>query len=522
MPRLPVDRGATAEEMAQTIFGEGVSIESATYTGDNNASGVYTNGDTISPGVTPGDSGVILSTGNARNFTNRNGEYNQDTNQSSNMNGVDNDPTLNALAGANTYDAAMLEVEFIPTGDTLTMQFVFASEEYPEYVNSIYQDFVAVSINGVFVPMEIGNGDVDPGNINGGENESLFIDNTGDAYNTEMDGFTMTMTLTIPVNANDINTLQIIIADVSDSSYDSSLLIAADSLQTSLIANTDTVNVAPDGTKTVNLLANDTNTTGGTLTITHIAGQTAVVGVPITLGSGQIITLNSDGTVTVEGDSDEETVNLTYQVESSTGTTDTGFITINQAPCFAAGTFILTPFGEVPVEHIAVDDLVETMDNGPQPVRWHGSRTVDARGKFAPILIDEGTFGDHRALTLSPLHRVLISGAWSELLFGEEEVLIKARDLVNGKTIRQLEGGTVEYHHLLFDDHQIVFSEKLATESYLPGPQTSASFDPEIVKELCALFPELKNKGGTGYGQMARPGLKTFEVTAMANWALAS
>lgn len=522
MPRLPVDRGADAEEMANTIFGEGVSVQSATYTGDNNASGVYTNGNSVSPGVTPGDSGVILSTGNARNFSNRNGAYNQDTNQSSNMNGIDNDATLNAHAGANTYDGAILEVEFIPTGDTMTMQFVFASEEYPEYVNSIYQDFVAVNINGQFVPMEIGNGDVDPGNINGGENQSLFIDNTGSTYNTEMDGFTLTMTLTIPVIANDINTIQFIIADVSDSSYDSTLLIAAGSVQTALIANTDTVNVPLDGTRTVDLLANDENTTGGTLTITHISGQPAVVGVPILLGSGQILTLNADGTVTIEGDGDEETVNINYTVESSTGTSDTGFITITQAPCFAAGTFILTPFGEVPVEHIDVDDLVETMDNGPQPVRWHGSRTVQATGKFAPILIAEGTFGDHRALTLSPLHRVLIGGAWSELLFGEEEVLVKARDLVNGRTIRQIEGGTVEYHHLLFDDHQIVYSERLATESYLPGPQTSTSFDPEIVRELCSLFPELKDNDGTGYGQMARPGLKTFEVAAMANWAMAS
>lgn len=525
MPRLPVDRGASAIEMAETIFGDGVSVQSATYTGDNNASGVYTNGNAISPGVTPGDSGIILSSGNARNFSNRNGEYNQDTNQSSNMNGVDNNAEFNAVAGANTYDAAYLDVSFIPTGDVMTMQFVFASEEYPEYVDSVYQDFVAVSINGTYVPMEIGNGDVDPGNINDGENGSLFIDNTGDAYNTEMDGFTMTMTLTIPVNSGDINTLRIVIADVSDSSYDSSLLIAADSVQTSLVAQTDTVNMGLDATRTVDLLANDVNTTGGSLTITHIAGQTAAVGVPITLGSGQIITLNADGTVTFESDGDEEIVNLNYTVQSATGSTDTGFITVTQAPCFAAGTFIETPFGEVPVEHIDVDDLVETLDNGPQPVRWHGSRQVAATGKFAPIHISAGTFGEHRDLVLSPLHRVLIGGAWSELLFGEEEVLIKARDLVNGTTIRQMAGGMVEYHHLLFDDHQIVFSEKLATESYLPGPQTSASFDPEIVAELCAFFPELRDAdGGTGsgYGPMARPGLKTFEVAAMANWAMAS
>ncbi|MCB4379405.1 2,3,4,5-tetrahydropyridine-2,6-carboxylate N-succinyltransferase, partial [Synechococcus sp. MU1644] len=329
MPRLPVNTGASAMDMAETIFGDDVTIVSANYNGQNSSSGIYTNGDSVSPGVTPSDEGVILSTGHARNFSNRWGSYNQRTNRSTDTNGEDNNAEFNAVAGTNTHDASYLDVSFRATeAGQMTMQFVFASEEYPEYINSIYQDFVAVSINGDYVPLEIGDGHVDPGNINNGENESLFVNNTGGIYNTEMDGFTITMTLTFDIVPGQ-NDLRIVIADVSDSQYDSSLLIAADSVQTSLIANTDEVELPIGGTRTIDVLANDVNNTGNSITITHISGQPVSVGSPITLPSGQIITVNGDGTITFEGDSDEEQVNLTYTIDDGNGTTDVGYIKIN-------------------------------------------------------------------------------------------------------------------------------------------------------------------------------------------------
>ncbi|CUH51395.1 Hint domain-containing protein [Shimia marina] len=519
MPRLPVNTNASAIEMAETIFGDDVTILNASINVQNSSSGIYTNGDTISPGVTPSDEGVILSTGRATNFTNSNGAFNQRTNRSSNTNGEDDNPEFNALAGARTFDASYLDVSFEASeAGQMTMQFVFASEEYPEFTNSVYQDFVAVSINGSYVPLAIGDGDVDPRNINAGTNESLFVNNTGGIYNTEMDGFTQTMTLTFNINEG-VNDLRIVIADVSDNRYDSSLLIAGGSVQTSLVANTDTINLGLNGTRTVNILANDVNNTGNSLTITHILGQPVSAGSTVTLPSGQQITVNGNGTLTLVGDNDTEVVNFTYTVDDGNGTTDVGFVTVNQAPCFTAGTFIRTPNGEVPVECLEIGDLVETLDNGPQPIRWIGRREVPAEGKLAPIHIAANTFGEHRALALSPLHRVLVQDAWAELLFGEEQVLVAARDLVNDTTVTRVSGGTVEYVHILFDEHQIVFSEKLATESFLPGPQTKASFEPEIVEEIASIFPEMDMHTGTGYGPMARRGLRAYEVAALSNWA---
>ena len=86
--RLPVATNATANAMAEEIFGDGVTIVAASYTGDSRASGTYSNGDTVSPGVTPSDTGVILSTGRANRFTNNNGEANQSTQTSTNTSGI--------------------------------------------------------------------------------------------------------------------------------------------------------------------------------------------------------------------------------------------------------------------------------------------------------------------------------------------------------------------------------------------------------------------------------------------------
>ena len=514
---LAINIGASATAMAQEIFGDGVTVVGATYSGDSRSSGIYSGGDTTSPGVTPGDSGVIFSTGRAQDFTNSSGQANQSNSTSTNTSGVNNNADFNAAAGARTYDASFLDVDFIPTGDVMTMQFVFASDEYPEYTNSVYQDFVGVWINGVQVDLLVGNGDADPGNVNSTNNENLYVDNTGSQYNTEMDGFTVTMTLTIPVTAGTVNSIRIGIADVSDSSYDSNLLIAGNSVQTALIATDDSTNLFPTGSKTLDVLANDTNTGGGTLTITQINGIDVVAGDTVTLTTGQTVTLNANGTITIVGDGDIEDINFTYTASDGTNS-DTAFVNVSSIPCFVAGTLIQTVDGDKPVEQIKAGDLVITRDEGPRPVRWIGCREVMAEGDFAPIRIRAGTFGTHGDLLLSPQHRVLVCDSLAELLFGEGEVLIAAKDLLNDRSVTRQCGGAVTYVHLMFDRHQVIYSEGLPTESFLPGPQTTNLFEQPVVDEICTIFPELDPTTGDGYGATARRTLRRFEAQLlMAN-----
>jgi hypothetical protein len=511
LPINTVREGTTATQMAQTIFGNGVTVTGATYYGDNDSAGIYTGGDAVAPGVTPGDTGVILSTGNVQDFTNSSGQANQDTDTSTNTSGTNNFGQYNSAAGARTYDAATLDVDFIPDTDVMTMQFIFSSEEYPEFENSIYQDFVGVWINGSLVPMDVGNGDVDPGNVNTTNNINMYVNNQNDDFNTEMDGFTITLTLTMNVNAGETNSIRIAIADVSDTNYDSNLLIAGDSIQTDLVALSDNIDLFPDGDKVIDVLANDINNGPGSLTITQINGVDVVAGDTITLPTGQTVELNADGTFTVTGDGDVENFNFTYTIDNGIDT-DVGFVNATGVPCFVAGTMIATPDGERPAETLVPGDLVLTQDDGPQPLRWIGTREVAATGDFAPIHIRANTFGMHRDLLVSPLHRVLIRDNLAELLFGEAEVLIAARDLVNDRSVRRRAGGEVTYVHLLFDRHQVVFSEGLETESFLPGPQTTKSFEREIVDEICAIFPEIDPETGQGYSPAARRTLKRYEA----------
>lgn len=510
---------ASAMAMANAIFGTGVSVVNASYSGDNRSSAIFEDGDALSPGVTPSDRGVILSTGQANAFTrassswwNGGSDPNVSDSTTTTSNGQNNNSSFNAAAGTNTYDAAYLDIDFIPDESVMTMRFVFSSEEYPEFTDSIYQDFVGVWVNGQQVDIAAGDGDVDPANLNTTANVNLFKDNTGDAYNTEMDGFTVTLTLTMTVVPDQVNSIRIGIADVADANYDSNLLIAGDSIQTALVARSDSVNLYTNSTKTLDVLANDINNTGHALTITHINGVAVTAGDSVTLNTGQVVTLNANGTLSVTSDSDFETVNFTYDIASANGEIDTGFVTIATVPCFVAGTMIRTEAGQRPVESLQPGDLVWTLDRGLQPLRWVGRREVAAVGAFAPVRVRAGTFGDHADLVVSPQHRILLCDPMADLVFGTPEVLVAAKHLVDDRTVVSVEGGSVTYVHLLFDRHEIVLANGLATESFLPGPQTVEVFEDDAIAEIALLFPDLDLETGEGYGGAARQILRKHEA----------
>jgi len=488
---INLNKNASATQMAETIFGEGVQVTGASYSGSSYSSATYSGGDSITPGVTPGDTGVILSTGSVDYFTRPFGDPNKSNSISVNSGGQNNRADFNAIAGSTTYDAAFLDVAFIPDSDLMTIQFVFSSDEYPEYSNSIYNDVVGVWANGTHIPLSVTSSAAAVTQINQTENINLYNDNTGDDYNTEMDGFTV-----------------------------SNLLIAGNSIQTELVAQQDAITLQEGATGTLDVLANDINNTGGTLVVTHINGNPVVAGDQITLPSGQVVTLNANGTFSIQTDNDNDTISFTYQVASEDGAgntleDDVGFVTVETIPCFVAGTLIRTPGGDVPVETLMPGDLVETFDEGAQPVRWAGSRTVKAAGMLAPIRIRGGVFGAHDTLMVSPQHRVLVRDAMAEMLFGEDEVLVAAKDLINDMTIRQIPGGDVTYVHLLFDTHQVVWSNGLATESFLPGPQTTSVLEQDTINEICTLFPELNAQTGAGYSPAARRTLKHFEARVL-------
>lgn len=236
-----------------------------------------------------------------------------------------------------------------------------------------------------------------------------------------------------------------------------------------------------------------------------------------------------DGTYTFTPDWGAILATGTDQVVSFTvtgsdgGDSDTDTVTINLLICVARGTRVTTLRGEVPVEDLRRGDQVMTMDGDPQPVRWIGARRLSAAELRAdpskyPIRFAPGALGrgrPERALLVSPQHRMLLADWRAELLFGEDQVLVPAMSLVNDHSIRRdTDLDTVEYFHILFDTHEIIFTEGAPTESFHPGKYALAELDAGVREELFDLFPHLR--GGVHYGEAARTILRPWEARLLA------
>jgi hypothetical protein len=157
---------------------------------------------------------------------------------------------------------------------------------------------------------------------------------------------------------------------------------------------------------------------------------------------------------------------------------------------------------------------VLTLDHGLQPVRWHGCRGVPALGNRAPIRFAPGTIGNERELLVSAQHKILVSGWRAELFFGEAEVLVAAVHLVNADTIYRAPRRYIDYHHLMFDRHEMLLAEGVATESLYPGKYILQ--DEASREEIADLFPELFEMAGSAW-ETARAVLRGQEAKVLCS-----
>lgn len=170
-------------------------------------------------------------------------------------------------------------------------------------------------------------------------------------------------------------------------------------------------------------------------------------------------------------------------------------------PCFAEGTLIATPAGEVPVEDLAAGDLVSTLDKGAQVIRWVGRAEVDLAEapQMRPIRIRAGALGVGQPrvdLTVSPQHRVLVRSRIAQRMFGTDEVLVAARQLLVLDGVERAEDlARIGHVHFLFDRHEIVLSNGAATESLFAGPEALKAVGAAARAEILALFPDLCSPG---------------------------
>lgn len=171
--------------------------------------------------------------------------------------------------------------------------------------------------------------------------------------------------------------------------------------------------------------------------------------------------------------------------------------------CFAEGTMIRVEDGEKPIETLRVGDRVWTPKNGCQPLRWIGSRRLDgidlqSQPHLRPIRIRAGALSNNRPaqdLLVSPQHRMLIRSRIAQRMFGTDEVLVAAKQLLQIDGIEIAEDvSEVTYFHMLFDGHEVVLANGAKAESLFTGPEALKAVGNAARREILALFPELREQ----------------------------
>lgn len=171
--------------------------------------------------------------------------------------------------------------------------------------------------------------------------------------------------------------------------------------------------------------------------------------------------------------------------------------------CFTRGTRIQTPGGPRFVEELREGDRVRTKDNGDEEIQWIGSRRMSGARLFAmphlrPVRIRAGALGIERPdeeLLVSPEHRMLVEGDVARALFNTPEVLVAARDLINGSSVMvDLAVRELTYIHLLLPRHQILWANGVEAESFHPaapaGDQPGSGTGAASLWRLCAAQPQ--------------------------------
>jgi hypothetical protein len=244
-----MNKGVSSSDLANALVGSGVTVSNVTYTGDNRAAGTFTGGS----GIVGFNSGIVLDSGKVQTYpsdpTCSQGVEGPNTcyenggplgNSNSTSFGLPGDSDLTTLAGVPTYDASVLQFDFVPTYSTVQFSYVFSSEEYSDFSNTGFNDTFGFFVNGTNCALVPGTTDpvsvntINNGNDNGGDttphNAQYFINNVPPTLNTQMDGLTTVLTCDATVNPGTTNHMKLAIADGSDSILDSAVFLEGQSL----------------------------------------------------------------------------------------------------------------------------------------------------------------------------------------------------------------------------------------------------------------------------------------------------
>ncbi|MBI4313101.1 MAG: choice-of-anchor L domain-containing protein, partial [Chloroflexi bacterium] len=236
--------GPTPADLVNALLGAGIPVSGITYTGVPASAGFFSHG----TGIVGPEGGIILSSGGISNVIGPNGERGITL-----QTGTPGDSQLDILAGFPTYDATVLEFDFIPSTNVISFEYVFGSDEYNEWVGSEFNDVFAFYVNGVNCAVLPGGAPVSINTVNAGHggfppvNPGLYINNDpfddpiapSPLRNTEMDGLTKVLGCEAVVAPGVKNHIKLAIADASDRILDSNVFIKAGSFKDTPLPDKD-------------------------------------------------------------------------------------------------------------------------------------------------------------------------------------------------------------------------------------------------------------------------------------------
>ena len=310
--QLTVNGTFTPAQLVDTLLGTGVTASGVTYTGSVNTRGTF-NGTLSNIGFT---SGVLLTCGN---LTNAIGPNNMSS--ASIGNALPGDPDLNLImAPTASFDATILEFDFVPTSDTVKFNYVFGSEEYMEFVSTVpggINDGFGFFISGPGIAGPYSGGAQNialvPGtslpvtmfNLNLVTNSAYYFDNGNglgsgtapDGATVQYDGFTVPLTAVAAVQCGATYHIKLAIGDGGDDILDSGVFLEAGSFTSQGVSIVPEISYggANDSTlyegcglaciyfvRTSNLANADTvNLTIGGSAVNGVDYNTGVVGIPL-------------------------------------------------------------------------------------------------------------------------------------------------------------------------------------------------------------------------------------------------
>lgn len=182
-------------------------------------------------------------------------------------------------------------------------------------------------------------------------------------------------------------------------------------------------------------------------------------------------------------------------------------------PTLLPSTPLETPWGYKPVSQLTRGDTVTTQESGVVPVLQRVSRTVPARGSYAPVRLRAPYYGLQQDIIVAPDQRLVIDGPEVEYLFNKEAVLVPARHLVNGfAALQENCGPTITYSQLVLPAHETMLAAGTPAESLYIGRLRR-----QPVQLASSVLAATDRNQLPEHGKPAHSVLKAFEAITLAS-----